>query len=162
MSSSTTSAVLLAGLLLATPVAATEIAGLARVNDDATLTVAQRQIGLFGVLVPHGREDCAAYGQPVDCGTAVVEALRRKLDGVVRCEALEQADGTTRGRCRVAATGYARGLDLGAWLLEQGLAAALDDAPVEYHVLERLARDTGRGLWGMTGSLRGSVDAGRL
>ena len=162
MSLSTTSAALLAGLVLANPAAAAEIAGRARINDDATLTVEQRQIGLWGIHIPQGQADCAAYGQPTDCGTAVVQALRHKVDGVARCEDLGQSDGATRGRCRVAAAGFARGLDLGAWLLEQGLAVALDEAPVEYHVLERLARDTGRGLWGMTGPLRGSVGGGGL
>jgi hypothetical protein len=39
-------------------------------------------------------------------------------------------------------------VDLGAWLIELGLAVATPDAPFEYVVLERIARANGRGVWG--------------
>lgn len=40
------------------------------------------------------------------------------------------------------------GEDLAAYLLEQGWAVALPYTPFEYHVLERIARHKGFGIWG--------------
>lgn len=162
MSSFTTSAALLAGLWLASVAHAGEIAGLAFVNDDATLSVHRRQIRLWGIHIPRGAEECTAYGRATDCGLAAARALKQKVEGFVHCEDLGRADGLSLGRCRMAASGFERGLDLGAWLVEQGWAVALPEAPVEYQVLERIARDTGRGVWGIAGLLRRSVERGGL
>jgi endonuclease YncB( thermonuclease family) len=40
------------------------------------------------------------------------------------------------------------GEDLGAWMISQGWAVALPDAPFEYEVLERIARSRQLGVWG--------------
>ena len=40
------------------------------------------------------------------------------------------------------------GEDLSAYLLEQGWAVALPDAPFEYQTLEKIARSRGFGVWG--------------
>ena len=46
--------------------------------------------------------------------------------------------------CRV------RGEDLSAYLLSRGWAVALPDAPFEYAVLEKIARERHVGVWGFT------------
>ena len=38
--------------------------------------------------------------------------------------------------------------DLAAWMLRNGWAVALPDAPFEYHVFEDIARTHKRGIWG--------------
>ena len=40
------------------------------------------------------------------------------------------------------------GIDLGAYLIENGLALAGENAPFEYRSLERIAEANGRGVWG--------------
>jgi endonuclease YncB( thermonuclease family) len=52
------------------------------------------------------------------------------------------------GRCRVNSSRFDPGEDLSAYLLEQGWAVALPDAPFEYQTLEKIARSRGFGVWG--------------
>jgi endonuclease YncB( thermonuclease family) len=124
---------------------AAEPAGIPRVGDDATLSLDGQEFRLAGILVPQAAADCAAFALPPGCGAPAAPALRAKAQGLVRCTSVE--DDPRLARCLLDEPGWATGLDLAAWLVEQGWARALDDAPFEYHVLERLARQTGRGLW---------------
>jgi hypothetical protein len=75
--------------------------------------------------------------------------LRRKVGGFVHCAIVaERGDGSLEGFCSTAGRGVLDPrTDLGAWLIEQGLALAGDLAPPEYISLERLAEAQGRGLW---------------
>jgi len=143
---------LLAGLLALPPAQAREFSGLAFVNDDATLSIRHRRVALWGIHVPRTAEDCQTFVRPVECGQRAALALKLKAEGFVRCESFgKRDDGITVATCRVDADGHEHGLDLAAHLLEYGWAAALPDAPFEYHVLERIARQTGRGMWGLPG-----------
>lgn len=162
MCSFTTSAVLLGSLALTGLAQAAGFAGPALVNEDASLSVAHRRVALWGIHIPRTTDECQPFLRPADCGAPAVLALRQKLVGEVRCEPLQEADGLTQAQCFVAAPGFACGLDLGAWLVEQGWAMPLAEAPVAYQVLGRLARDTGRGVWGMAGALQRSVGGGGL
>ena len=49
--------------------------------------------------------------------------------------------------CQVGVSSFSDGEDLAAYLLRQGWAVARPDAPFEYHVLERIARRQGVGIW---------------
>ena len=61
----------------------------------------------------------------------------------VDCEKMgENDDGSLIALCRV------KGEDLSAWMLQQGWAVALPDAPFEYQALEKIARARGKGIWG--------------
>lgn len=144
---------LLAGLLATTaPASAREFSGLAFVNEDATLSIRHRRVALWGIHVPRSAEDCQTFVRPLECGQRAALALKLKAEGFVHCESFgKQEDGVTLATCRVDADGHAQGLDLAAHLLEYGWAVALPDAPFEYHVLERIARQTGRGMWGVPG-----------
>ena len=133
---------------------AADLAGLAVVNEDATLSLHARDVALWGIHIPHGATECQAYSRPAGCGAPASRALKTKVQGFVQCERqAERADGVIEALCRVDEPGYDTGLDLAAWLVDQGWAVPLPDAPFEYHVLERLARQTGRGLWSLPGVL---------
>ena len=141
-------------LMCGLPAQAAEFSGLAYVNDDATLSIRNRRVRLWGIHIPRSTEDCQTYQRPVECGSHAVLALKQRVEGFVHCEEQGRDGEVTEAICRVAASKFERGLDLAAYLVEQGWAVARDEAPVEYHVLERIARDTGRGVWGMSGWLR--------
>lgn len=139
-------------LLASVAAAAGDFSGLAFVNDDATLSIRQRRVALWGIHVPQSAEDCRTYVRPLACGRQAALALELKAEGFVHCESRgKRDDGVTVATCRVDAPGFDNGLDLAAHLLEYGWAVALPEAPFEYHVLERIARQTGRGLWGIPG-----------
>ena len=150
-------------LVSACAASARDFSGLAFVNDDATLSIRQRRVELWGIHIPRTVEDCQTFVRPPECGQRAALALKLKAEGFVHCEAhVKRADGVTEATCRVDADGYAHGLDLAAYLLEYGWAAALPDAPFEYHVLERIARQTGRGIWGVPGVMAPLFAPGHL
>lgn len=132
------------------PVAA-DITSYAIVRDDATLEVQGRTINLFGIYVPETERGCLTEIRPVRCGSRAVRALELKIQGFVRCvPKARNRDGSLDAIC------YAQGdgsildepVDLGAFLIEEGLAVALPDAPFRYQTLERIARARKRGIWG--------------
>jgi endonuclease YncB( thermonuclease family) len=120
------------------------------VRDDASLIVRSRVINLFGIFIPQTEQVCESRIRPAQCGTRAARALRLKIQGFIEC--LPQAryrNGSLSAVC------YADGdsmldppVDLGAWLIQQGLAAAGPGAPFEYQVYERIARSNERGFWG--------------
>ena len=131
---------------------AAEFSGLAFVNDDSTLSIRNRAVALWGIHIPRSAEDCQTFTRPPECGSQASLALKTKVQGFVHCERqARRADGVIEAICRVDEPGYDTGLDLAAWLIEQGWAVPLPDAPFEYHVLERIARQTSRGVWGIPG-----------
>lgn len=137
---------------LAVPAVAREFSGLAFVNDDATLSIRNRRVALWGIHIPRTSEDCQVFTRPVQCGAQASLALKFRAEGFVHCTSHgKRDDGVTEATCRVDADGYEQGLDLAAHLIEYGWAVALPDAPFEYHVLERISRQTGRGVWGIPG-----------
>lgn len=154
---------LVAAALLSGAAEAREFSGLAFINDDATLSIRQRRVELWGIHIPRTAEDCQTFVRPIECGQRAALALKLRAEGFIHCENLgKRADGITEATCRVDAEGYPDGLDLAAHLLEYGWAVALPDAPFEYHVLERIARQTGRGLWGIPGVMTPLVAPGAV
>jgi endonuclease YncB( thermonuclease family) len=124
---------------------AADVRGLGRVQADGSLLVDDRVVHLAGVHIPSLRRDC----QTTDCMPQAVRMLRSKASGFVHCTNLvERRGGSLEGFCSVAGRGVLDPrTDLGAWLIEQGLALANDRAPPEYVSLEQLAKAQGRGLW---------------
>ena len=119
----------------------------ALVNDDATLQVRGRTVHLY---VPDTGYNCQTFIRPVQCGQRAALALKFKIQGFVHCE--EQSrneDRSINAICRVGVSSFSDGEDLAAYLLRQGWAVARPDAPFEYHVLERIARRQGVGIWGI-------------
>jgi endonuclease YncB( thermonuclease family) len=130
--------------------AARELFSYASINQDGSLQIEGKTVHLYGIHLPDTGRTCRSNRNPAVCGSRAVIALDHKIDGFVRCEILgANRDGSLVGWCRVEALYFDEGEDLSAYLLEQGWAVALPDAPFEYHTLEKISRVRGFGLWGM-------------
>jgi endonuclease YncB( thermonuclease family) len=138
---------LLASFLGQTAVAA--IVGAAFVQEDGSLQVKGRRIQLFGIYIPPTDRSCQTLFRPVRCSSRAALALDFKIQGFVHCEVkAKHRDSSLIGRCYVDRNAFSEGEDLSAYLISLGWAAALPDAPYEYHVLEKIARQRGLGVWG--------------
>jgi endonuclease YncB( thermonuclease family) len=115
------------------------------VNEDGSLTIKGRTVYLYGVYVPPTARTCRPDFRPPLCAPRASLLLELKIGSdFVACDPVRaNADGTYTGLCRV------RGEDLAAYLLSEGWALALPDAPFEYVALERIARNRGLGVWGI-------------
>ncbi len=127
-----------------TPALAERLASYAFVNDDGSLRIRGRTVQLFGILIPTTEATCRPT-RPPECGSRAALALQFKMGAhFVHCDVKSiQPDRRVIALCRV------NGEDLSAYLLRQGWAAALPDAPPDYVVLERIARERGIGIWGV-------------
>ena len=130
--------------------AAADIHSYAIVQDDATLRVRGQTIRLYGVHVADMRPFCDSTFRPTRCQTRAAVALASRIQGFVRCVPQVRYDDRSIGAfCSVRGTGTpSRQIDLGGWLIEQGWAVALPQAPFAYHTLEEIAKANGRGVWG--------------
>jgi endonuclease YncB( thermonuclease family) len=130
--------------------AAAEIVSYALVQDDGSLRVRGKTIRLFGIYMPRTERNFRSDFSPPLCGNRPVRALKTRIRGFVRC--LPQgkfSDGSLSAVCYVDGDSSTEPpIDLGAWLLEQGLAVAGPGAPFEYQTLERIAEVNRRGVWG--------------
>lgn len=132
-------------LLVSVTLLAFDISSYAFINNDGTLRIRKRTIHLYGIYIPPTDRTCRGRTSPVKCAPRAVLALDFKIGAnFVRCNITgKKADGSLIGMC------YVDDEDLAAYLLERGWAAALPDAPVEYQILERIARNRSLGVWGI-------------
>ena len=142
---------LVAGTLAFSVVAvAAEIVSYAIVQDDGSLRVRGKTIRLFGVYMPRTERNCRSDFSPPLCGNRPVRALKTRIRGFVRC--LPQgkfSDGSLSAVCYVDGDlSTEPPIDLGGWLIEQGLAVAGPGAPFEYQTMQRIAEINRRGVWG--------------
>lgn len=130
--------------------AANDIRSYAIVRDDATLLVRNTVIRLYGTYIPRSNRVCAFQISPVQCGTRAARALRLRIQGFVTCRPVQRLrDRSLAAICFVdAGSSLKPPIDLGGYLIEQGLAVAAPGAPFEYVTLERIARRRGIGIWG--------------
>jgi len=130
--------------------AAGVIESYAIVQDDATLRVRDQTIRLYGVHVADLRPFCDSTFRPTRCQTRAAVALASRIQGFVRCvPQVKYEDRSIGAFCSIRGTGTpSRQIDLGAWLIGQGWAVALPEAPFAYHTLEEVAKVNGRGVWG--------------
>lgn len=123
--------------------------GLAMVRDDGSLLIHDRVVVLHGIYLAPTDRQCRGWINPVRCASRAVLALDFKVRGFITCDPVgEDAEGRIHARCWVGRTGLRPGEDLGAYLIEQGWALALPNAPFEYQAMERIARARGLGVWG--------------
>jgi endonuclease YncB( thermonuclease family) len=129
---------------------ASGIVSYAIVQEDGSLRVQGKTIRLFGTYIPDTARVCRGDFRPPLCGSRAANALNLKIEGFVRCHPqAELADGSLGALCYVPGNSVLDPpVDLGAWLIQQGLAVATPDAPFEYGVFERIARENRRGVWG--------------
>lgn len=126
------------------------VEGLATVNDDASLTVGGTQVRLFGITIPKLGTLCIDDARGRSCTDFNARrALERKISGFVHCQIVAQAaDGILEGICTIEGRNRFRPRqDLGAWLVNQGMAIALRNAPPEYEALQEVAKAREVGVW---------------
>lgn len=123
----------------------------ALIQDDGTLVVRGRRIHLYGIYLPDTGRRCRGDVSPAQCGSRAALALAFRIHGFVHCvPQTRNADDSLNAVCHVDRTSFDEGEDLAAYLIERGWAMALPDAPFEYHAMERIARDRGMGVWGLS------------
>jgi endonuclease YncB( thermonuclease family) len=129
---------------------ASDIESYAIVQDDGSLRIQGKTIRLFGVYLPPTDRGCRSDFRPPLCGNRSVRALKTRIRGFVRCDPQTVlSDGSVSAVCYVDGDSTTDPpIDLGAWLIEQGLAVAGPGAPFEYQTLERIAEVNRRGVWG--------------
>jgi endonuclease YncB( thermonuclease family) len=131
--------------------ASAAIEGAAFVQKDGSLKVRGQNIKLFGIYIPPTSRSCQTFLRPVRCNSRAALALDFKIQGFVHCEVqAKHRDGSVIGLCRVNRNAFSEGEDLSAYLISLGWAAALPNAPYEYHVMEKIARQRGLGIWGVS------------
>lgn len=122
-----------------------DISSFAFVKEDGSLKVDAYLIHLYGIYIPPTDRTCYTFIRPIPCGTRASLALDFKISGdFVHCiERSGNPDGSINASCK------ANGQDLSEWMLQNGWAIALPDAPFQYAALEKIARAKGIGVWGI-------------
>lgn len=124
-----------------------DVIGNALVYQDGSLRVGRHIIHLYGIYLPPTDTKCTGFRKR--CPRRAALALRDRIQGFVRCVEQEvNPDGTLSAACYAGYTSVSEGHDLAAYLLQQGWAVALPEAPPEYHLLEKIAYRKGFGIWG--------------
>jgi endonuclease YncB( thermonuclease family) len=142
-------AAIVLALMICGGAAQADITGYAFVLEDASLLVAGKRIQLYGIHVPQTDRECVSPLFPRRCKQRAALALELKIGRFVRCEERSiNADLSVNAVCWEGVTPFSEKVDLAEWMLSQGWAVALPDGPFEYHVLERIARTRGLGVWG--------------
>ena len=139
-----------AGALAARPAAAVEITGPAHVLDANSVEIGGRPIQFYGIEAPPESQMCERAGAAWRCGQDASWALAEKLERHwLLCDTLPGGSADiSRAICYL---GGRQGIDVGAWLVEQGWAladrsgAARDGT--DYLAQEQSAQRAGRGLW---------------
>jgi hypothetical protein len=143
---------LLLAIMLAAPAAAAPrvIEGPAHVRSDGTIQIHGDVIRLFGIWLPRMQRTCSRLLDPTFCAPASVVVLFEQVRGFLLCQVVrELRDGSLEAYCGLRGRRlFEPREDLGALLIQEGLALARPDAPPEYRALERLAESQERGLWG--------------
>ncbi len=121
----------------------------ALVQDDGSLVMRGKTYRLSGIYIPRTNRQCRTFETPVRCAPRAVLALDFKIQGFVTCRKLGwNQDGSIDAVCHVDRTSFSEGEDLAAYLLRNGWAVALPQAPFEYHAMEKIARHNDHGVWG--------------
>ncbi len=127
-------------LLAASPV---PLRGTAQVIDGDTLDLAGVRVRLSGIDAPELRQTCTRAGQQRPCGREARDALSALLAGARVSCAGQARDryGRLLARCDVA------GADVGAVMVQDGMAIASRRHSMDYVALEQAAERAGRGIW---------------
>ncbi|WP_417523069.1 thermonuclease family protein [Marinovum sp.] len=121
-----------------------EITGVARVIDGDTLDVGDTRVRLFGIDAVERDQTCRHPTRgDWPCGRDVAQEVAFWLNG----ERLSCRPEDRDRYGRVVATCYLREADVGAVLVEAGLAFAYSKYSDRYETLQARALAAGRGLW---------------
>lgn len=130
-------------VLAPVPVVAREVSSYAFVNDDASLRLKGRTYRLFGLYIPGTPNYCQQFTLPAQCASQARLALEFRIgSNFVHCRPVTRyGDGSFGAYCDID------GADLGSWMINEGWALALPEGPIEYTLMERMARSRGFGVW---------------
>jgi endonuclease YncB( thermonuclease family) len=133
-------------LLISAQASTSDLSSYAFVNDDGSLRINGHDVRLDGIIIPPTDQACQSNIRPIRCAPQAALALSFKIGvNFIHCDIKErQPNGDVTAHCTV------NGEDLAAWLIQQGWAAAAPNAPPEYVVLEKIARQRGFGVWGIS------------
>jgi len=122
------------------------VAGMAKVIDGDTVEIRGERVRIHGIDAPETEQTCDLAGRTIPCGQEATEALARRVGrNQVTCT------GTERDRYdRLIAVCLVGGIDLGGWLIEQGLAVAFLKYSRDYVTVEQRAREKKAGIWSTT------------
>jgi endonuclease YncB( thermonuclease family) len=137
-------------MLAALPAQAEQVKGLARVYEDASLSVGGTHVRLFGIVIPKLGVLCIQDRRGQTCSDFNAErALEDRISGFVYCDIVRYgADGVAEGICTIAGRDqFGPRFDLGAWLVSEGLAIPVAGAPPEYAALADIAKARDAGVW---------------
>jgi endonuclease YncB( thermonuclease family) len=120
------------------------IRGRASVIDGDTIEIAGKRIRLHGIDAQESSQACKdRQGIAYRCGQRAALALADKIGSApVSCEARD-----TDRYGRIVAVCSQRGIDLNAWMVEQGHALAYRQYSTDYVPQEEAARAAKRGIW---------------
>ena len=130
--------------LFAVPAAAETVAGMASVIDGDTIEIGGIRIRLHGIDAPESGQNCLdPEGGSYRCGEVAALALSGRIGhAIVRCE---EQDIDRYGR--LVAVCFRDGVDLNAWLVEQGHALAYRAYSHDYVLEEQRASEAMLGVW---------------
>jgi len=131
-------------LATAAPSFSQNAAGRAVATDGDSLVVDGQRVRLHGVDAFEADQTCpGAYGRAIPCGGMATRALEANVRGeTVHCH-----HQTTDRYGRSVAVCTVDGRDLGAALVQAGLAMAFVRYADDYEAHERAARAAGAGVW---------------
>lgn len=124
--------------------AAESLTGYGTAYDGDRIDIRGERVRLFGIDAPEHAQTCADASEKLyPCGRKAEAALQEKIAGKrITCAAAPSDDSfPTHAVCRLGDE------DLGAWLVEQGLAVADRSRPGGYVTQEDAARGAKRGMW---------------
>lgn len=124
------------------PALAADIEGEAKPVDGDSFDI---EIRIFGIDTPETAQTCKdAEGRDYPCGRIASDAMAALLkDKTVVCEKQDQ----DKRYGRPVAICFADGIDVGAEMVERGLAVAYREYSLKYVPHEQRARAAKRGLW---------------
>ncbi len=139
---------LLLSVLLATAAPAwaqaRTIEGTPYVIDGDTLDIQGQRVRLYGINAPESKQSCGSTGEQWACGQAATQALRQLVGS--RAVSCVVRDSDAYGRS-VSTCTNARGEDLSAAMVRQGMANAYRRYSTDYVGLEAQAQSQGVGVW---------------
>lgn len=120
--------------------------GPARVTGPTSLTVGAVPVQLFGVKPPQPGDRCELGGTPTSCADLARRRLQERFDrsDQVNCRTPNPQPGMV---VAFAICLDANGIDLGSFLLNEGLALADTGQSYDYVGAEGVARTLKHGLW---------------
>ena len=131
-------------LMIATPVAAKEITGPAKVLDTTVIEIDGQRIMLFGIDSVMRKQNCMLEGKIWQCWPAAIRNLQILVDqGPAICEAIGEPDvyGRVLARCKI------NGQSLNEQLVRKGWAVARPSESADYEAAEAEAKKEKLGLW---------------